>query len=92
MAHTLSANKRIRQGVKRNARNRARKAAVRTEVKKLTAILGKADVAAAAAELKTAQKLLDRTADQGAIHRNTAARRKSKLAKKINALKAQAKA
>ena len=90
MAHTLSANKRIRQSVKRNARNRARKGAVRNQVKKLNAVLATANVASAETELRTAVKLLDRVATKRAIHPNTAARRKSKLAKKINALKAKA--
>lgn len=88
MAHTLSANKRIRQSAKRRLRNRNRKAAVRQEVKKLNGIIAKADAAGAEAELRKAAQLLDRVADTGTIHKNTAARRKSRLAKKLNALKA----
>ena len=91
MAHTLSANKRIRQTVKKRARNRDRKKLVRVQTKKLVTVLGGTDVAAAEVEFKAAQKILDRTADQKTIHKNTAARRKSKLAKKLNALKAGAK-
>ena len=88
MAHTLSANKRIRQSAKRRLRNRNRKAAVRTELKKINSLIAKSDVAGVEAELRKTSQLLDRVADSGTIHPNTAARRKSKLAKKLNALKA----
>ena len=64
----------------------ARSFAWRTE--KLDALIAKGDVAAATTEVKTAIKLLDRTATRGTVHRNTAARRKSKLQRKINALAA----
>ncbi len=88
MAHTLSANKRIRQSAKRRERNRGRRKVLRVENKKLDAIIAKGDVTAAAAEVKTAIKLLDRTVTRGTVHRNTAARRKSKMQRKINALAA----
>ncbi len=88
MAHTLSARKRVRQTAKRRERNRDRKREIRLELKKLTAAIAGGDKAAAAAELKKAQQTLDRIATRGTIHPNTAARRKSKLAKKINALAA----
>ena len=88
MAHTLSANKRVRQTVKRRERNRDRKRDVRLEVKKISALIAGGDKAAAAAELKKVQEIIDRTATRRTIHPNTAARRKSKLAKKINALAA----
>ncbi len=88
MAHSLSAQKRIRQSARRRDRNRGRRKALRVENKKLEAVIAGGDVAAAAAEVKVAIKLLDRTATRGTVHRNTAARRKSKLQKKINALAA----
>lgn len=89
MAHTLSANKRIRQSAKRRLRNRDRKRELRLEAKKMQTLIAGGDKNAAAAELKIAQQKLDRISTRGAIHPNTAARRKSKLAKKINAMAAK---
>jgi small subunit ribosomal protein S20 len=88
VAHTLSARKRVRQTAKRRERNRDRKREIRLELKKIQATIATGDKAAAAAELKKAQEVLDRIAARGAIHPNTAARRKSKLAKRVNALAA----
>lgn len=88
MAHTLSANKRIRQSAKRRLRNRDRKRELRLEMKKVQTVIAGGDKNAATAELKAAQKTLDRIATRGSIHPNTAARRKSKLARHINAMAA----
>jgi small subunit ribosomal protein S20 len=88
VAHTLSAQKRVRQSAARRELNRDRKRLVRLEMKKITAVIAGGDKAAAAAEFKKTQEILDRTATRGTIHPNTAARRKSRLAKKLNALKA----
>lgn len=92
MAHTLSAKKRMRQSAKRNERNRSRKRAIRQEVKKFDALVTAKDTAGAEAELKVALRALDRVAAKGTLHKNTVNRRKSKLAKQVNALKAAAKA
>ena len=88
MAHSLSANKRIRQSAKRRLLNRDRKKNVRVELKKIHAVIAAGDVKAAVAELSKAQQTLDRVAGRGTMHKNTVARRKAKLAKKVNALKA----
>jgi small subunit ribosomal protein S20 len=88
VAHTLSAKKRVRQTAKRRERNRDRKREIRLELKKIQAAIAGGDKAAAAAEFKKVQTVLDRIADRGTVHPNTAARRKSRLAKKINALAA----
>lgn len=88
MAHTLSANKRVRQTVKRRERNRDRKREIRLELKTITAAIAGGDKAAATAELKKAQQVIDRVATRGTIHPNTAARRKSKLARRVNAIAA----
>ena len=88
MAHTLSARKRVRQTAKRRERNRDRKREIRLELKKIQAVIAGGDKAAAAAELKQTQQVLDRIAARGSIHPNTAARRKSRMARKINALNA----
>ena len=86
MAHSLSAKKRIRQSAKRRLRNRDRKRVIRLEVKKFQTVTAGGDKAASLEELKKAQQILDRMSARGAIHKNTAARRKSQLARKINAL------
>jgi small subunit ribosomal protein S20 len=89
VAHSLSAKKRIRQSAKRRLRNRDRKRVIRLEMKKFQTVVTGGDKAASAEELKKAQEVLDRMAARGAIHKNTAARRKSQLARKINALQAK---
>ena len=86
MAHSLSAKKRVRQTAKRRERNRDRKREIRLELKKMQTALTAGDKAAATTELKKAQQVLDRIATRGTLHPNTAARRKSKLARKVNAL------
>jgi small subunit ribosomal protein S20 len=88
VAHTLSARKRVRQSASRRELNRDRKRIVRLELKKMHAAIAGGDKAAAAAEFKKTQEVLDRVATRGTIHPNTAARRKSRLARKLNALNA----
>ena len=86
MAHSLSAKKRVRQSIKRRARNRARKDQVKTQVKSFLSALASGDLDKARGELnKTAQRL-DRIATKGTIHKNTAARKRSRLAKRLNAV------
>jgi small subunit ribosomal protein S20 len=91
VAHSLSAKKRIRQNEKHRARNRARKAEVREQVKTFTAAVTKGDVVAAETQLRKVVQKLDRVAAKGTIHKNTAARKRSRLAKKLNAAKAAGK-
>ena len=88
VAHTLSANKRVRQSAKRRQRNRDRKREIRLETKKLGAALASGDKASAGKEFIELQSTIDRIATRGTIHPNTAARRKSRLARRINALAA----
>jgi small subunit ribosomal protein S20 len=78
----------MRQNEASRLQNRRRKAVVKDTVRTFTEAVtaGKADDAAKA--LREVQKRLDRTADQGTIHKNTAARRKSRLAKKLNKIAA----
>ncbi|MBX9738203.1 MAG: 30S ribosomal protein S20 [Phycisphaerales bacterium] len=87
MAHSLSAKKRIRQNEKRNARNRWRKATMRDAIKDLTDKILHAPLVEAEAALKTAAQIIDRTAQKGTIHKNQAARRKSRLTARIVARK-----
>jgi small subunit ribosomal protein S20 len=84
----LSSKKRIRQTLKRRARNRARKELLREQVKAFQAALTGGDVAKAETEFRKAASRLDRTAAKGTIHKKTASRRRSRLARKLNALRA----
>ena len=83
MANTPSAKKRIRQNEKRRLRNRAVRSAVRGSVKNAReALTGKA--ADSATVVHEAIRAIDRAVTKGIMHRNTAARRKSALARKLN--------
>lgn len=83
MANTKSALKRIRIAEKRRERNTSYNSRVKTMLKKAeqTIASGTADVAAITAAIST----LDKAATKGVIHKNNAARRKSRLMKKVNA-------
>jgi small subunit ribosomal protein S20 len=76
--------KRIKQNEKRRLRNRAVRSAVRSSVKTAREALGGKGADSAPA-VRDAIRALDRAVTQGVIHRNTAARRKSALARKLNA-------
>ena len=84
MAHTLSAKKRIRQNVKQRARNRWRKERIKNAVREFDEAIEAGNAAAAAEKLQIAYKQLDQVAAKGTIHKNAAARMKSRLAKKLN--------
>ena len=88
MAHSLSAKKRVRQNEKRRARNRHRKTVVRDEIKTYNAAIVAGDVNKAEAELQKVVVILDKTAAKRTIHKNAAARKRSRLTRKLNALKA----
>lgn len=89
MANTKSAKKRARQNVVRRAKNVFYKARLRTTLKKTETLVETEPTAPETAEqLKAALRLIDKTASKGVFHRNTAARRKSRLVarfKKANA-------
>jgi small subunit ribosomal protein S20 len=87
VAHTVSARKRIRQNVTRRERNRARKTRIKSEVRKLDAAVHAGEKDNAAAQLKVTARVVDRIAAAGTIHRNKAARLKSRLAKRVNKIK-----
>lgn len=86
MANTSSALKRMRQSERRRLRNRAVRSKVRTAVKNARAAFGDAgaDARAAAAD---AIRALDKAVTKGVVHRNTAARKKSALARRLLAPK-----
>ena len=89
MAHSLQAKKRARQNVKRKTINRARKSQVKTQIKHFEEALGKGDAQAASEQFRLVTQKLDKTAATSTMHKKTAARKKSRLAKRLNALKAK---
>ncbi|HEY8352377.1 MAG TPA: 30S ribosomal protein S20 [Sphingomonadales bacterium] len=88
MANTPQAKKRIRSTARRTSINRNRLSRVRTFVRKVEEAIKSGDVAAAEAALKVAQPEIMRGATKGVLHKNTAARKVSRLAKRIKALSA----
>ena len=88
MAHSLSAKKRIRQNLKHRARNRARKEMIKNQVKTFLSALAAGDVGRADTEFRKVAQRLDKVAAKGTIHKNTAARRRSRLARRLNAMRA----
>ncbi|HEY8666946.1 MAG TPA: 30S ribosomal protein S20 [Tepidisphaeraceae bacterium] len=88
MAHSLSAKKRVRQSEKRRARNRFRKDVVKDQVKTFLAAVSAGDLSKAETELRNTARKLDRIATKGTIHKKTAARKRSRLAKRLNMMRA----
>ena len=86
MANTPQAKKRIRRNEKRAEINGNRLGRIRTFVKKVEAALAGGDKSAAAEALKAAQPELARGVSRGVIHKNTAARKMSRLSKRVAAL------
>ena len=88
MANIKSSKKRAKQAVVRNSRNAAQRSMLRTSVKKVLKALEANDAAGAQAAFAIAQPILDRFSARGLIHRNKAARHKSRLTARIKALQA----
>ena len=86
MANTASAKKRARQAVKARARNAGQRSMIRTTIKKVVKALDAKDKAAAVAAYADMVPVLDRYANRGMIHKNKAARHKSRLTARIAAL------
>ena len=86
MPHHKSAEKRLRQTEKRTAIYRARLSRVRTFVKKVESAISSGDKEAAQSAFRVAQPELHRATTKGVLHRNTVARKLSRLAARINAL------
>jgi small subunit ribosomal protein S20 len=86
MANTRSALKRMRQSEKRRIRNIAVRTGVRTAVKTTRTALAGSQVEDARASLARAIQLLDKAVTKGVVHRNAAARKKSRLTRQLNAL------
>ena len=88
MAHSISAKKRIRQNEKRRARNRFRKELIKDQTKAFGAAITAGDWKKAAEELNKTTSRLDKVAAKHTIHKNAAARKRSRLTKRLNAARA----
>ena len=86
MANSKSALKRIRVAERRRARNKPFKSAAKTYVKRAEGSIASGEQDAAALAVSSAVAMLDRVASKGVIHKNNAARRKSRLMAKLNKL------
>jgi small subunit ribosomal protein S20 len=87
VAHSLSAKKRIRQNEKRRTANRIRKGQLKAQRRRAADALVSDDPAKAQAETNKVFSLTDRVAAKGTIHKNTAARIKSRLQRRLNQAK-----
>jgi small subunit ribosomal protein S20 len=92
MANIKSARKRARQAVKSRSHNMALLSAARSAIKNVKKAIASGDQAAAAAALERSKRVIDRVAAKGALHRNAAARHKSRLAHAIKAMPGAARA
>lgn len=86
MANHKSAEKRVRQNAKRNEINRSNRSKLRTSIKKLRAAVASQDKNASSELLTPTISLIDKAVNKGVIHRNTAARYKSRLTKHVSEL------
>jgi len=86
LANIASAKKRARQAEKRREHNHARRAMMRTYIKKVIAAIGSGDKAAAEKAYNEAVPVIDTIAGQGLVHKNKAARHKSRLNSRIKAM------
>ncbi|REJ89436.1 MAG: 30S ribosomal protein S20 [Planctomycetota bacterium] len=83
MPNSPSAKKALRQNAKRRLRNRTQRSSLRTAVKKCRAAAAGDDAAAAQESLRSVSKKLDQAAAKNLIHKNAAARTKSRLTKLV---------
>ncbi len=86
MPNIKSAAKRNELSKVQNLNNKSRKSALKTAVKKFDAAVVEGDKDTASASFHSATKLIDRAAGSNLIHKNNAARKKSRLAKALNAM------
>jgi small subunit ribosomal protein S20 len=83
MPNNISSSKRLRQGVKRNLRNRMKKSEIRTLTKKVIEAVEAGDQSKAEELAKVVQGKLDRAAKSGTLHANTVRRRQSQLTRRL---------
>jgi len=86
LANTKSAEKAARQAVKRRVNNVAARSKLRTAIRNVTLAIGAGDKAEAETSLKTAVPVIDSMVNKRLIHRNKAARHKSRLSQRIRAM------
>ena len=86
MANTTSAKKAARQTVRRTAVNKSRRTRLRSSVRKVEEAIASGNKEAASAALKKAEPVIARTAQKGVVHRKTASRKVSRLAKRVSAM------
>lgn len=86
MPNTKQALKRMRVTEKRTARNRHVKSTVKTAVRRFSETLAQGNLELAGDKLRSAVKAVDKAASKGVVHKNFAARKKSRLAKRLNKL------
>ena len=85
MAHSNSARKRIRQNATHRARNRWRLRSMRGAIKEFHQAVAQGSVEQATEAMRQASRIIDRTAQKGVIHKNQAARRKSRMSARLKA-------
>lgn len=86
MANHKSAEKRVRQNARRNEINRSNRSKLRTSIKKLRTAVAGSDKNGSTELLNPTVSLIDKAVNKGVIHKNTAARYKSRLTKHVNDL------
>lgn len=84
MPNTSSANKAMRQSRRRNVINKRTKSKFKSAIKNLRGSIAEKDMKKSAEQLKVAMATLDKAVKKGVIHKNTADRKKSRLAKSVN--------
>ena len=89
MANIKSAEKRAKQAVQRRAHNMAARSRLRSSIRKVLTAIQAGDKTAATAAYRAAQPVIDTMVTKGIIHRNKAARHKSRLAAQVKALSAK---
>jgi small subunit ribosomal protein S20 len=87
MANIKSAKKRAHQAIERRAHNMRLRTAVRTAIKNVVKAVAAGDKDTAAKKLRESQKVIDRVAAKGVLHRNAANRQKSRLAHALKGMK-----
>jgi len=86
MANTAQARKRARQGERKRQHNASLKSQLRSAIRKVRKAVAAGDKAAATREFQAQQSVIDRVADKKVVHKNTAARNKTRLAQAIKAM------
>lgn len=86
MPNTKSAKKRLRQSTQRHAQNRSIRSSVKSQVKKVRQSIAEGNAKGGMEELRLATKKLDNAAARGVIHKNSAARTKSRLSAALKAI------